>query len=475
MSATEEKFAVILAGGSGTRLWPLSSGTRPKQLMAIEGVESLLQQTARRLLQVLPPQRIITVTHQDQVYEVEAQLRAIHPALTEHILPEPSGRNTLPAIAWALAAFVDHTPDAVVGVFPADHLVRDQKIFVNIFDKACQAAESGAIVTFGIHPTHASSGYGYIQAGDSVNGDKIYRVDAFVEKPDQVRAKSYLEAGNYYWNSGMFVFRASTFDRELKRLQPLIDEKMREFLAFYNSGSLSDEARQIYASLPHLSIDYGIMEHTDSAVVVPADMQWSDVGSWDALYEISDKDANLNAIQGDVLTIDSRSSLLISRSGLLATVGIENLVVIQTGDAVFVSSRDRVQDVRMIVDELKRQQKDIHENHAIVARPWGQYTVLEEGEAYKIKRIVVEPGHSLSLQKHEHRAEHWVVIKGQAHVVNGEDEFVLEANQSTFIPRGNKHRLSNAGEEPLHIIEVQTGAYVAEDDIVRYEDHYGRK
>jgi len=469
----DNTYAVILAGGSGTRLWPLSRQLLPKQLLSMNGKESLYQQTIRRLLREMPPNRIITVTNEVFRHEVLSQARAVDPQLTEHILCEPAMRNTLPAIAWAVSYIARNTPDAIIGVFPSDHVITDSQAFDKAFNDSIRAASHGWIVTFGIQPDRPATGYGYIKQSDRCVYGSIYEADAFVEKPGLAKAKEYLEQRNYYWNAGMFVFSASTFLQELKLLQSEIYCLLHEM-----TDSLArdpdTELEPFYERFPSISIDYGLMEITRKAAVIPVEMGWNDLGSWNAFYQLAEKDDEDNVKQGEVVSIDSKNSLFLADHGVIGAIGLDNAVVIKTGDAVLVSRREDSENIKELVDRLKIVNEDIVSTPRTNRRPWGSYTVLEVGTMYKIKRLDVSPGEKLSLQKHEQRAEHWVVVAGTAHVINGEDEFDLQTNESTYIPAGTKHRLENRGTEPLQIIEVQTGAYLGEDDIIRLEDNYGR-
>lgn len=471
-----KRYAIVLAGGSGTRLWPLSRSSKPKQLLCLNGEESLLQQTVRRTLPMVEAAHVCTVTSAEYRFEVAGQLLALDGALAAGVLAEPMGRNTLPAIAWAVARIARETPDALIGVFSSDHAVLDNDSFLRAWQAAEAAAKEGYIALFGMRPTEPATGYGYIQSGQALAAansgllSEAYQALRFVEKPDQATAQGYLNAGDYYWNGGMFVFRADRFMEMVRLHQPQIFATAEALAQNDEMQAKSD----VYASMPDLSIDYGLLELVDKVAVVPVDMGWSDLGSWEAIYQQRGKDAQGNMSAGDVLALDSRDNLLWSEHSLVATLGVSNLAVVQTRDATMICPRDRVQDLKTLVAAVKQKHAHLTEIHLTVTRPWGSYTILEEGPSYKIKRILVNPGAKLSMQMHYHRSEHWVVIEGTARITNGDQEIYLEENESTYIPKTHRHRLENPGKVALQIIEIQTGAYLEEDDIVRFDDIYGR-
>ncbi len=467
---------VVLSGGSGSRLWPLSRAHYPKQFIPLASEQTMLQETLGRLqglrADALSPLVICNEQHRFMVAE---QLREMD-VVVQNILLEPVGRNTAPAVA--LAALAANADDILL-VLPADHVIDDIGAFHAAIELACREAEKGALVTFGVVPTSAQTGYGYIQAASdgepNAGGLFAQRIAQFVEKPDLTTAQAYVDSGDYYWNSGMFAFKASRYLEELARFQP---DMLKACRAAFEGASVDMDFTRLdkaaFSACPDDSIDYAVMEKTDNAVVIPLDAGWSDIGSWSALWDISDKDAQGNTCKGDVLAVDTHDSYLHTNGRLLATVGVKDLVVVETDDAILVADKSRVQDVKAVVNQLKAQGRSERESHRKVYRPWGFYDSIAANGRYQAKRIVVNPGARLSLQKHYHRAEHWVVVQGTGLVTRGDEELTLSVNESVYIPIGMKHRLENPGRIPLEIIEVQTGDYLGEDDIVRFDDQYGR-
>ena len=463
-----QQYAIILCGGSGTRLWPLSRTLRPKQLLALNGEKTLLQQTAERLLSHVNATNLFTVTHEDHKFEVKGQLAEVAPNAVSNVLAEPCARNTLPAIAWAVSKINAQDPNAIIGVFASDHAIDNQAAFLEAWATAELAAQDDYLVLLGIKPTEPATGYGYIKPSQqlSYNGVlPVHQVAQFVEKPNAENAAKFVQDG-YLWNSGMFVFKASAFMEMLQQYQPEMAAQI---------SHISDEnLTETYTNFANLSMDYGLAEKADKVAVVPVDMAWSDLGSWESIYQKQIKDADNNVMHGDVFAQDTTNSLLWSQTSLLATAGLDNIVVIQTADATLICDRSRTEEIKTLVARVKAHKPELTEIHQTAYRPWGTYTVLEEGPNFKIKRIVVNPGAKLSMQMHRHRAEHWVVVSGVATITNNEIEFTLNENQSTYISKTHRHRLENKGTEPLAIIEVQCGDYVGEDDIVRFDDKYGR-
>ena len=465
---------VILSGGAGTRLWPLSRELYPKQLLPLTSDKTMLQETILRLDGVDHLEKPLIVCNEAHRFMVAEQVRQLDKEAHAIIL-EPCGRNTAPAVAIAALYGDVSEEDPILLVLPADHLIQDIVQFQRVVRLGAEQAEKGALVTFGIVATHPETGYGYIRADQSTGG-AAYSVAEFVEKPDLETAKNYLSSGAYYWNSGMFMFRASRYLEELERYHPEMLTVCRS--AFTGMESDLDFQRldkDIFAACPADSIDYAVMEKTDRAVVIPLDAGWNDIGAWSALWDVHPHNEDSNVMIGDVLTEGADNCYFHASHRLIAAVGVDDLVVVETADAVLVANRDQVQNVKGIVEQLKQLQRNEALLHRRVNRPWGNYEGIDVGERFQVKRITVNPGASLSLQKHHHRAEHWIVVKGTAKVTCGEKILILSENQSTYIPLGEVHRLANPGKIPLEIIEVQSGSYLGEDDIIRFEDNYGRE
>ncbi|WP_369940390.1 mannose-1-phosphate guanylyltransferase/mannose-6-phosphate isomerase [Xanthomonas medicagonis] len=460
---------IILSGGSGTRLWPLSRESYPKQFLPLVGEQSMLQATWQRAAPVAAHAPIV-VANEEHRFVAAEQLQQI--GVTPHaILLEPKGRNTAPAIAVAALEASRDGADPLLLVLPSDHVIGDEAAFQAAVRLAAAAAEQGKLVTFGIKPTAPETGYGYIKAA---TGDGARAVERFVEKPDLATAQTYLASGEYYWNSGMFLFRASRYLEELRKFQPAIaDACTTAWQAAKRDADFTRLDKDAFAASPSDSIDYAVMEKTADAVVVPLDAKWSDVGSWSALLDVSPQDANGNAHHGDVIEIDCRNTYAYG-SRLIAMVGLQDVVVVETDDAVLVGHRERIQEVKDIVGKIKASGRSEATWHRKVYRPWGAYDSIDNGQRFQVKRITVKPGATLSLQMHHHRAEHWIVVSGTAEVTRGDEVLLLTENQSTYIPLGVTHRLKNPGKLPLELIEVQSGSYLGEDDIVRFEDTYGR-
>lgn len=460
---------VLLSGGSGTRLWPLSREAYPKQFLPLTSDYTMVQDTWLRVAP-LSDRAPIIVANEEHRFLVAEQLRQLgtpEPA----IVLEPVGRNTAPAIAAAALQAMAGGEDPLLLVLPSDHVVANAEGFRRAVQAATGAAEAGALITFGIVPNAPETGFGYIQSTAAEGLSKVLR---FVEKPDAQTAQSYLDAGGYYWNSGMFLFRASRLLEELQKFRPEIVNAVRAaFAAAKHDGDFVRLDKEAFATCPSDSIDYAVMEKTSDAMVLPVDIGWNDVGSWSALWDVAERDGDGNAHHGDVIAIDSRNTYAYAQ-GLIALVGVDDVVVVETDDAILVARKDRVQEVKQVVAKLKNDKRSQAIMHRKVYRPWGAYDSIDMGERFQVKRITVKPGAALSLQMHHHRAEHWIVVSGTAKVTRGEDTLLLSENQSTYIPLGVTHRLENPGKLPLELIEVQSGSYLGEDDIVRFEDVYGR-
>jgi len=459
--------AVIIAGGSGTRLWPLSRASHPKQFLSLYDNMTMLQSTVKRL-EGLDIDSSVTICNEEHRFFVAEQLRAIDKLGS--IILEPVGRNSAPAIALAALSVED---DPLLLVLAADHVIHNEAAFISTVSAAIPLAESGKLVTFGIEPNGPHTGYGYIKRGEQ--NDAGFAVDQFVEKPSVELAQDYVSSGDYYWNSGIFLFRASKYLEELKRFRPDIYEacassidNMQTDLDFLRVDKVKFE------SCPSESADYAVMEKTKDAVVVPLDAGWSDIGSWSSLWDISEKDINGNVTYGDVMLHNSNNSYIRTDDKLVAAIGVDDLVIVSTKDALMVSHKDNIQDIKVIVDKLKDSERNEWKLHREIYRPWGKYDLIDVGEHYQAKRITVKPGAKLSVQMHSHRAEHWIIVSGEARVTNGDKIFLLSENESTYIPVGAIHALENPGKVELELIEVQSGSYLGEDDIVRFEDLYGR-
>jgi mannose-1-phosphate guanylyltransferase/mannose-1-phosphate guanylyltransferase/mannose-6-phosphate isomerase len=462
---------VILSGGSGTRLWPLSRGHYPKQFLPLVSDHTMIQETMLRLTGLEGLKAPIAVCNEDHRFMMAEQLWEIgvKPAA---IILEPVGKNTAPAVA--MAALTAASGDDILLVLPADHVISNLAAFHKAIVQAKALAAQGFLVTFGVVPSEPETGYGYIKRDSSQQG-AAFNVAAFVEKPDADTAKHYFQSGDYFWNSGMFAFKAASFLSELEKFNPEMLSVCRQAL---NAAKVDLDFvrldKELFSKCPADSIDYAVMERTDKAVVIPLDAGWNDVGSWSALWDVTVKDPFGNAIHGDVLTVDTRNSFIHAENKLVAVIGVQDLVVVETDDAVMIAPKDRVQEVKQIVAQLKERGRSEADVHRKCYRPWGHYDLVDSGDRHQTKRIVVKPGGKLSIQKHHHRAEHWVVVKGTALVTKGDEKLLITENESTYIPLGIVHCLENPGVIPLEIVEVQSGSYLGEDDIVRFGDQYGR-
>ena len=472
--------AVILAGGRGTRFWPLSRETWPKQLLHIIGEDTLLRQTLKRLEDFHPPANRWILTTEDLAQTIRFHLKGLGKDSDKiGFIIEPFGKNTAPAVGLAAVRLSKLSPDPIMIVMPSDHIIKNLGEFQEKLNWALKVAEQGYLVTFGIKPCRPETAYGYIQAGQSLmrpspgsSGVEVFHAERFLEKPDLKKAETFVREGYFYWNSGIFVWRVSKILEEINRYLPWLSEGLKKFDALEDLKG--DSFNEIYSSFENISIDYGVLEKSKEVAVIPSDFGWSDLGSWTALDDVFEKDKRGNILQGNFVDVGSEDSIVIGCDRVMATIGLKDTVVVDTPDATLVSSKERVQDVRKIVEALKNDHREELLIHRTVERPWGNYTVLEKGSRYKIKKVILDPKARLSLQLHHHRSEHWVVTSGTARVTRGEEVFDVHPNESTFIPISMKHRLENPGLIPLQVIEVQNGDYVEEDDIERLEDDYQR-
>jgi mannose-1-phosphate guanylyltransferase/mannose-6-phosphate isomerase len=468
---------VILSGGTGSRLWPLSRELYPKQFLPLVNDQTLFQNTVTRVQTMTDATAPVIICNEEHRFMVAEQLRTLA-IMPKAVILEPVGRNTAPAVTIAAlhAKTLAETDDPILLVLPADHVITDVTGFQCAVANAVASAEAGKLITFGVTPESPETGYGYIRAGNPLTDEVGYLVERFEEKPDALTAQHYAESGNYYWNSGMFMFRASCFLEEMQRFAPDIITSCQQAQSTAKADlDFLRLDKKTFATCPSDSIDYAVMEKTSNAVVVPLDVGWNDVGAWSALWKVGNRDGNGNITEGDTLTLDTQNSYIRSENRLVVTLGVNDTVVIETADAVLVSARDRVQDVKTVVSQLKATHREEAHHHRKVYRPWGNYDSTDNAHRFQVKRITVNPGGRLSSQMHHHRAEHWIVVSGTARVTRGDEVFLLTENQSTYIPLGIKHRLENPGIIPLELIEVQSGSYLGEDDIVRFDDVYGRQ
>lgn len=463
---------IIMAGGNGSRLWPLSRVLYPKQFLVLDGDATMLQQTVHRLAG-LPCTAPMVICNEEHRFLVAEQLRKID-KLSNNIILEPVGRNTAPAVALAAFSTIQNGDDPLLLVLAADHVIKNEQAFRQAIEYAIPLAEKNRLVTFGIVPQAPETGYGYIRRGEAIT-ENSYQVAQFVEKPNLETANAYLASGEFYWNSGMFLFKASQYLSELKKFRPDIYQACEQALAQTTPDlDFIRVDKAIFSGCPDDSIDYAVMEKTEAAAVVAMDASWNDVGSWSSLWDVSEKDSQENVHKGDVIAVDSQKNYVYSENALVATVGVEDLVIVQTADAVLVARRDQVQNVKKVVEIIKKSGGQEHYTHRDVYRPWGLLSSIDDGERYAVKRATVRPGERLSLQLHHNRAEHWIVVQGTAKVTRGDETFFLTENQSTYLPTGIKHSLENPGKINLELIEVRSGSYLGEDDIIRFEDRYGR-
>ncbi|MDN0125057.1 mannose-1-phosphate guanylyltransferase/mannose-6-phosphate isomerase [Yersinia aleksiciae] len=466
---------VIMAGGTGSRLWPMSRELYPKQFLRLHGVNSMLQETVNRL-EGISAREPVVICNEEHRFLVAEQLRQIN-KLSHNIILEPVGRNTAPAIALAALNAISQGDDPIMLVLAADHIINNCDAFHQAITRAIPFAKKDCLVTFGIVPTGPETGYGYIQRGDATVSDisEAFKVKRFVEKPNLDTAEQYINSGEYYWNSGMFMFRAKRYIQELEKFRPDILDACKA--AIKDSDSDKDFItidKDRFSACPDESIDYAVMEQTSNAVVVPLDAGWSDVGSWSALWDVSKKDNSGNAVTGDIFLHDTQNCYINTDEKLVAAVGVDNLVIVSTKDAVLVVDKSKVQDVKKIVEHLKQTKRSEYRRHRETYRPWGRCDIVVNEQRFNVNRITVKPGGAFSMQMHHHRAEHWIVLSGTAKVTIGDKTFLITENQSTFIPIGSLHMLENPGKIPLELIEVQSGSYLGDDDIIRIKDHYGR-
>lgn len=464
-------YAVIMAGGKGTRFWPISRESFPKQFLRLTGDRTLIQDTMHRLRDAVRPSNFLIITTEAQKDIVHWQIKDVSDGAVCVI--EPEGKNTAPAIALAAFKLFKKEKDALMFVLPSDHYIEDERHFLDTLRRAVPVAKKGRIVTFGIRPSRPETGYGYIKAGKAA-GKGVYEVSRFVEKPDARKAADFVREGSYFWNSGMFLFRARDIIGEIKKYMPETYAAFKGITSALNTGGERAALEQVYGRLPDISIDYGVMEKSKKASVVSVDFVWSDIGSWSALDEMLKRDGDGNVVVGNVVATESSNSIFFADKRLIAAIGLRNMVVVDTSDATLICPKGRVQQVKGLVSRLKEEGKEEYLSPKIEERPWGFFSVLEKGDTYQIKHIYVKPGGRLSLQMHNHRSEHWIVVSGTAKVQRGEEVFYVHKNESTYIPPTMKHRLENPGLIPLKIIEIQSGEHLGEDDIVRFKDVYGR-
>lgn len=476
-------YGVILAGGTGTRFWPLSRELNPKQTLKLFGAESLIEQCIKRLLPIASEEKIVIVTGAKLRDEIRNHLVSAKPPLKGvKYLVEPLARNTAAAIGLAATYLFKLDPSAILGVFPSDHTIKDKTNFLKAIETSIELANKGFLVTFGIPPERPETGYGYIEQGNPLPANSsVFHVDRFAEKPSRDKAEEFLKNGGYFWNSGIFIFTAQKILEEIEKFMPELYEKLKWFSEKSVADWDTDKAQDIFSPLESISIDYGVLERSKDVLVIPVDLGWSDMGSFLALENLFEKDEQGNVVVGNVVDVDSKDSIIYTDKHLVAALGLKDMIVINTHDAVLICPKNRTQEVRKIVDILKKKKAEEYLTHRTVYRPWGSYTVLEKGPGYKIKLVEVFPKKRLSSQLHHHRSEHWVVLSGTAKITlravsqKGEEEYLVHANESTFIPPSTVHRLENPGIIPLKIIEVQNGEYLEEDDIVRFEDDFGRQ